>query len=239
MFKKFAKSAFAAQLAATLIGAYIRLVIATTRWTIVDRKYFDQAEAEGKGVIFAFWHSRLMMAPRLCQETDRRVYMLISANRDGEIIANAVNSFDLSFIRGSAANPKKPKKNKGGASAIAQMLSALEDGDVVGLTPDGPRGPGEKVKPGIIKLAQMSGAPILPAGISTRRGRRLSSWDRFLFALPFSKGVCVAGPPVSAPQENHPEALESTREKVEKALADVTKKADALAGRKDAELVSS
>ncbi len=235
MLKKFAKSAFAARLAALLIGAYIRLVNGTTRWTLIDREYFDEAAAEGKGVIFAFWHGRLMMSPRLCQETGRKVFMLISANRDGEIIANAVKSYDLEFIRGSAANPKKPGKNKRGASAVTQILAALADGDIVGVTPDGPRGPGERVQPGVIKLAQMSGAPIIPAGISVTRGRRLSTWDRLLFAAPFSRGFYVAGPAIRVPPENDPETVESARRKVENALASVTQKADALAGRKDAE----
>ncbi len=235
MFKRFAKSAFAARLATSVIGAYIRLVNGTTRWTLVDREYFDKVEQEGKGVIFAFWHGRLMMSPQLCQETDRQVFMLISANRDGEIIANAVSSFDVKFIRGSAANPKKPAKNKGGASAVTQILAALADGDVVGVTPDGPRGPGEKLQSGVIKLAQMSGAPILPAGIAVSRGRKLSTWDRFLFAAPFSRGFYVAGPPIWVGPENDTETLESTRRKVENALASVTRTADTLAGRKDAE----
>jgi len=235
MFKRFAKSAFAARLAAFIIGAYIRLVIATMRWTPVGREHFDAAEQAGKGVIVAFWHGRMMMMPRLCQETHRQVFMLTSVNRDGEIIANAVRSFDVKFIRGSAANPKKPTKNKGGASAVAQILAALENGDVVGVTPDGPRGPGEKLQTGVIKLAQMSGAPIVPAGISIARGRRLSTWDRFLFAAPFSRGFYVAGPPIWVGPENDAETLESTRRKVENALASVTQTADSLAGRKDAE----
>jgi lysophospholipid acyltransferase (LPLAT)-like uncharacterized protein len=235
MFKRFAKSAFAARLAAVVIGAYIRLVNTTIRWRVVDRDYFDAAEQAGKGVIVAFWHGRLMMSPRLCQETHRQVFMLVSANRDGEIIANAVRSFDVKFIRGSAANPKKPTKNKRGASAVAQILTALENGDIVGVTPDGPRGPGEKLQSGVIKLAQMSGAPIVPAGISIRHGRRLSTWDRFLFAAPFSQGFYVAGPPIWVGPENDAEMLESTRRKVENALASVTRTADSLAGRKDAE----
>ncbi len=235
MFKRFAKSAFAARLATSVIGAYIRLVNATARWKIVDRDYFDDADQAGKGVIVAFWHGRLMMSPRLCQETHRQVFMLISANRDGEIIAKAVKSFDLEFIRGSAANPKKPTKNKGGASAVTQIMAVLADGNVVGVTPDGPRGPGGKVQPGIIKLAQMSGAPIIPAGISSARGRRLSTWDRFLFAAPFSRAFYVAGPAIWVGPENDAEMLESTRRKVENALASVTRTADTLAGRKDAE----
>ncbi len=231
MLKRIAKSAFAARLASVAIGAYIRLVHATSRWTFSGREHFEAAAAEGKGVILAFWHGRLLMVPTVRGETNSRVFMLISAHRDGEIIARGVSSFGVEFIRGSAANPKKPGKNKSGASAIAQIAAALKQGHVVGVTPDGPRGPGEKVQKGVIRLAQMTGAPILPAAYSVSRGKRLKTWDRFLLAAPFSKGVYAAGPPVKIPPENDPETVETARQTVENALLRVTQQADALAGR--------
>ncbi len=233
MLKRFVKSAFAARLASGLIGGYIRLVHATSRWTFLGREEFEAALGEGKGVILAFWHGRLLMAPTVRSETDARVFMLISAHRDGEIIANSVKGFGVEFIRGSAANPKKPDKNKDGASAIVLMARALKDGHVVGVTPDGPRGPGERANRGVIRLAQMTGAPIVPAAYSVSRGGRLSTWDRFLVAAPFSRGVYLAGAPIAAPQENTPEALESARQSVENALKDVTRRADAHVGRRD------
>lgn len=234
MLKRFVKSAFAAGLASVLIAAYIRLVHATSRWTFIGKDDFEAAAAEGRGVILAFWHGRLLMAPTVRSETERRVFMLISAHRDGEIIANGVRSFGVEFIRGSAANPKKPEKNKDGAPAIIQMAEALKNGHVVGVTPDGPRGPGEKVNKGVIRLAQMTGALIVPAAYSTSRGKRLSTWDRFLVAAPFSKGVYIAGKPISVPAEKTPEAVESARQSVENALIDVTRRADEFASRKDA-----
>jgi lysophospholipid acyltransferase (LPLAT)-like uncharacterized protein len=233
MLKRLAKSAAAAQLASLLIGAYIRLVHATSRWDFVGRDHFDNAAAGGQGVILAFWHGRLMMASTVRSQTDKRVFMLISAHRDGEIIAKGVHSFGVEFIRGSAANPKKPGKNKGGASAIAQMIAVLKSGHVVGVTPDGPRGPGERVQKGIIRLAQMSGAPIVPAAYSVSRGPQMKTWDRFLLALPFSRGVYVAGPAIEIPKENDAETVETARRTVENALLDVTQRADALVGRGD------
>ena len=232
MLKRFAKSALAARIASFLIGAYIRLVHGTSRWSFVGREHFEEAAARG-GVILAFWHGRLLMAPTVRRETDKRVFMLISAHRDGEIIANGVKSFGVEFVRGSTANPKKPHKNKSGASAIAQMTAALKEGHVVGVTPDGPRGPREKVQKGIIRLAQMTGAPIVPAAYATSRGARLNTWDRFLLAAPFSKGVYVAGPAIHIPPENDPETVESARRNVENALLGVTRQADALTGRED------
>ncbi|WP_165793709.1 lysophospholipid acyltransferase family protein [Hyphococcus luteus] len=233
MLKRFLKSRFAMRAAAALIGLYIRLVHATSRWTLVGLEHFDAAAAEGNGVILAFWHGRLLMAASVRRETNRPVYMLISAHRDGEIIARGVSGFGVEFIRGSAANPNKPGRNKSGASAIAQMTAALAEGSVVGFTPDGPKGPGELVKPGVIRLAQMSGAPIVPAAYSASRGKRLSTWDRFLLAAPFSKGYYVAGAPITVPADADGETRERLRLDLETALKAVTEEADKRAGRTD------
>lgn len=233
MLKRLARSAIAMRLLSSMIGGYIRLVDATSRWTVVGRAHVGEAEAAGKGVILAFWHGRLLMAAAIRRETDRRVYMLISAHRDGEIIARGVSGFGVDFIRGSAANPDKPGKNKSGASAIAQMLGALEEGAIVGFTPDGPRGPGERAKPGVIRLAQMSGAPIIPAAYSVSRGKRLSTWDRFLLAAPFSKGYYVAAAPIHVPADADGQAREDLRKQLEAALTAVTAEADRRAGRND------
>lgn len=230
MLKRLSKSAAVGRAASALIGAYIRLVHRTSRWTYVDLDHFQTATA-AQGAILAFWHGRMMMFPPTREHTDRPFYMLVSANRDGDIIADAVSGFGVGFIRGSAANPKKPEKDKSGAPAVAQLLAALEEGAVIGLTPDGPRGPGEKAKPGIVRLAQMAGAPIVPVSFSATRGRRFSTWDRFFLAAPFSKGYYVVGAPISAPKEDTAAAIEETRRELESALQAVTRKADELANR--------
>ncbi|WP_428410189.1 lysophospholipid acyltransferase family protein [Hyphococcus sp.] len=235
MLKRLFRSRPAMQAAAWLIGAYIGLVYATSRWTLEGYDHVEAALKDGKGVILAFWHGRLLMAAAVRQQTDARVFMLISAHRDGEIIAQGVSRFGIEFIRGSAANPKKPEKNKSGASAIAQMAAALKENAIVGFTPDGPRGPGEKLKPGVIRLAQMSGAPIIPAAYSITRGKRLSTWDRFLLAAPFSKGYYIAGAPIHVPADASAETLERLRAETEAALIAATREADRLAGRKTEE----
>lgn len=239
MFKRLAKNPLAAGAAAFLIGAYIRVVRRTSSRRVVGKEHLDEAIAAGKGVILAFWHGRMLLAPTVRNLIDGRFFMLISIHRDGEIIARAVKSFGVDFIRGSAANPKRPDIDKGGASATARMIAALKEGGVIGITPDGPRGPGEKVQAGLIRLAQLSGAPILPVGFSSSRGRRLKTWDRFLFSAPFSRCAYVACPAISVSPENDPETVESARRTVENALKDVTRQADKLAGRKNAQEMES
>lgn len=232
MLKSLIKSSLAAHVASFFIGAYLRLLAVTSRQSIYQREHFDDALAEGKGVILAFWHGRLMLAPFIRRQTNARVHMLVSTHRDGEIIVNGTKGFGINFIRGSAANPKKPGKSKSGASAVAQILAALENGDIVAVTPDGPRGPSETVKAGILKIAELSGAPIIPAGLSASMGPQMKSWDRFLLAAPFCKMTYVAGAPVRVSRSGPDNSPQDLRQTLETEIKNMTTKADQFAGRK-------
>lgn len=230
MLKPLVKSkAFAA--IATVMGAlYLRLIDATSSRTIIGREHFDAARAGGRGAILTFWHSRVMLAPFVRRETDAEINMLISSHRDGEMIAGAVKGFGVKFIRGSTANLNKPGKAKHGASAVAQMLAALRNGEIVAITPDGPRGPAETFQAGAVKLAQRTGAAIIPAGAASTRMKRLKSWDRFCLALPFARIYYVAGYPVSVPAEASDDELEPHRQAIEARLKEATRAAEDMAG---------
>jgi lysophospholipid acyltransferase (LPLAT)-like uncharacterized protein len=229
--KRIGASRMGGRIASGLIAAYIRVVYRTSRWRYIGREHADPLDAEGRGFIVAFWHQRLLLGAVVRRETDKRVFMLISAHRDGEIIANAVSPFGVELIRGSAANPRKREKGKSGAPALAQMLAALETGEIVGFTPDGPRGPRGIAQPGVIRLAQLSGAPILPAAYSVSRGRFLDTWDRFLLAAPFSRGCFVAREPIRVARDATPEMIEEAREMLQKALTEASEEADRAVGR--------
>lgn len=231
-FKRLLKSDFAARVASAFAGLYLRLVLATTRWTLVNREHADGLVARGEGFVGAFWHQRLMMGPMLRRQTERRIFMLVSANRDGETIARAVAPMGFEFIRGSAANPRKREKDKGGAGALAEMIGVLNDGHIVGMTPDGPRGPSRKVQPGIIRLAQLSGAAILPMGFSTSNALRLGTWDRFFVPLPFSRGAAVGGgAPIRIAKDASAAELEAARLQLEVALNKAADEADLAVSR--------
>ena len=87
---------------------------------------------------------------------------------------------------GPVPTRRKPKKDKGGARAIAEAVRLLRSGTAVCITPDGPRGPAEQVSPGAILIAQRAEVPILPYALAARPVIRLNSWDRFIIAFPFS-----------------------------------------------------
>jgi hypothetical protein len=157
--------------------------------------------------------------------------MLISAHRDGEIIANAVRGFGVNLIRGSAVDPGKPGRDKSGAPAVAAMAEALNAGGIVGVTPDGPRGPRERAKIGVVRLAALTGAPILPGSYSASRGPRLATWDRFLLAAPFSRLAFAARPAIHVERNADAKALERARVHLEAELIEAGRIADAAVGR--------
>ena len=205
------------------IGAqYIRFVHATTRWRIVGaeipRAFWDKDEP----FILAFWHGRLLMMPH-CWNLTKPIHMLISQHRDGLLIADTVAHFGIKTVTGSSS--------RGGVSALRNMVKHLKAGKCVGITPDGPRGPRMRSSKGIITVARLSGAPVIPTTYATTNGRNLRSWDRFLLAWPFSKGVIVWGNPIEVPAAADAEAMEDARQNVEESLNAITAQADRLTGR--------
>jgi hypothetical protein len=226
------RSAFAENVAVAAAAGYIRLIHATSRLHFIGRNHADHLLAERReGFLLAFWHERLLLAPLVRRETDREVRMLISAHRDGQLIARAVRSFGVQTISGSAANPAKPGKNRSGAAAVAEITAAIAEGDIIGVTPDGPTGPRRIAKPGIVRLAALSGAPILPTAASSSRGSRLKTWDRFLLAAPFARAAFVARPPIFVAPDADADAIEAARAHLQAELNAAAAIADEACGR--------
>lgn len=205
-----------------LASMYIRLIYHSGRWRVVGgdipKKFWD----EGKPFIVSFWHGRLLMMPYSWNH-GKTIYMLISQHRDGELIARTVGHFGIRTAAGSST--------RGGAQALRTMVKALKNGDYVGVTPDGPRGPRMRASEGITSVARLSGAPIIPVAYGSTRGRSLSTWDRFLVAGPFGRGVIVWGDPIYVDRDASPEKEETARRQVEDGLNAVTWEADRLTGR--------
>jgi hypothetical protein len=116
------------------------------------------------------------------------------------------------------------------------MIAALGEGAVIGITPDGPRGPARIAKPGVVQLAAMTGAPILPGAYATSRGRELSTWDGFFLAAPFSRGVFVGRPPIKVPRGAGKEELEAARRLLESELNEAQRLAEQRVGFKSRRL---
>src|SRR5439155_10080531 len=150
------------------------------------------------------------------------MHMLISGHRDGRIIADAVTYFGVESIAGST--------RRGGSSALRLMLKQLAAGDCVGITPDGPRGPAMRATSGIVNVARLAGAPIVPVVFATSRRRVLNSWDRFHLPKPFGRGVFLWGEPIEIDRELDDEGLEHARLSVESGMNEMAAEADRRVG---------
>lgn len=219
--KRLLRSARVRRVLCRLVAAYIRLVARTSRFETRGGERPAALWDAGRPFILAFWHGRLLMAP-IAWRVGAPMNMLISGHADGRIIADAIGHFGLGTVTGS--------RSKGGAGALRAMLKALEAGQNVGVTPDGPRGPAMRATAGIIAAARLGRAPILPLAYATTRRRILGSWDRFHLALPFSRGVFLWGEPLVVPRDADAAALDAARALLEARLNDLTAEADRICG---------
>jgi lysophospholipid acyltransferase (LPLAT)-like uncharacterized protein len=175
-------------LIATGFGLY-RLWARTLRLQVED-PHDVVAFVKQQPVIFAIWHNRLLMLPRVFDPSfpTRQSYGLISASRDGDLIAQFIERSGYGTIRGSSSRK--------GVIALRQLVETLRaDGNVL-VTPDGPRGPVYQVTQGIVFLAQKSGAAIVPIHMEYSSAWRLKSWDRFVVPRPFAKLRAIFGAPI-------------------------------------------
>lgn len=233
LLKSLAKTDTARAATGVAIALYVRLVWLTSRWRVLGLENAYPLWNSGQPFVGAFWHGRLLMMPYAWQTDKQQMTMLISRHRDGEIIARAISHFGLEAVRGSTA--KRGTSDKGGTDAVRQLVRVMKAGHCVGLTPDGPRGPRMRVAPGIVQVARLTGLPIVPATFSARRRVVLSSWDRFVVALPFSSGVILWGKPMAVPRDLDADGLERKRQEVEEALIALTAEADRLCGHEPIE----
>ena len=218
MLKKLIRSPFGQSLASHLIANIIRLTTRSTRWTVIRPDIGEQFMSE-KPSIGIFWHERIMLMTE-AWKSDRNFWMLQSPHRDGTLIANAIQKLGFHTIWGSSSI------SKGGAASLRAMVKTLKKGDSVGITPDGPRGPSRKLSPGVVATARLSGCSIYPLAWSVSRKKRLSTWDRMLFALPFSRGVIAYGAPIHVPRSLTKDEQEHYRKLIEQKLNEVTEEAD-------------
>ena len=216
--KRILKSDGFRAVACWLAAGLIRLVHLTNRWQVISGDIPQKFWAEKKPFILCFWHGRIMMAP-YCWDRSAPINMLISDHQDGQLIARTVSHFGIKTVVGSTS--------KGGAKAVREMVKWIKGGEYVGITPDGPRGPRMRSSEGAVVVARLSGVPLIPVSFSTSRGINLRSWDRFLVAKPFGRGVFVWGQPIYVGRDN----VDQAREDLEASLNRLTREADKLAGR--------
>ena len=166
------------------IGVAFRGLAATWRFEVAGADHL--ARVASGPFVFALWHHTLL--PLLWWHRHQNITLLVSAHRDGELVAHAARRMGYRLARGSST--------RHGTSGYRGLLHALAAGSVVAVTPDGPTGPAGVVKPGIVRAAQRAGAPVLPVTARADRCWRLRSWDRLTVPRPFARVVVEYGRPL-------------------------------------------
>jgi len=164
----------------------IRLLRRSMRIDFIGEEHPRAYWQKGERVIIAFWHDQLLLMAEGYRGPSARI--LISASKDGELIARTMRHFGHGAVRGSS--------NRGGRQAFRELLELSRQPYDLVFTPDGPKGPRHQVKEGVVQLARISGRPVIPMAFVAGRGHRFNSWDRFLFPYPFSRGFYSFGPAV-------------------------------------------
>ncbi len=198
-----------------LIGIYLRFSLRSIRWTVYApaSSWPLMLGVDGQTAIVAFWHEFLPLVPTLWWQAHKAnpsltMTVLISRHRDGRMITEIVQRWGLGTVAGSSNRAGAgTKRDKGGTAALRGLLSLLRTGSLIAITPDGPRGPRRMLQPGVVRLAALSGIPVIAAAASCRPAHRLQSWDRMLLPLPFGRGRIVCSAPIHVAPSGWRDAL--------------------------------
>ncbi len=165
-------------------AAVIRVIARSMRCLTRGNEGVDALYREGHHIILAFWHAQQLMIPIGYRGTGSHV--LISQHGDGEIIARIIARFGHEAVRGSST--------RGGAGALRALIKLGRSGQDLVVTPDGPKGPRQVAKRGVVQLAKATGLPIVPLAFacskknSSRAG--IVSWSHIRFPeASFSMGT--------------------------------------------------
>lgn len=215
----------------SLIVILIRLIFKTTRLEFVgdsiERCPF--ADTGTDRFLYSVWHDSVI--PPLFCAVEHNSVALISQHRDADTIEAMLKAAGMGAIRGSTT--------RGGASAIKKLITLAEGKHIV-ITPDGPRGPHHKMKPGIIFLASHSGRPVIPTAFTaTRFWKFQGSWTSIWIPKPFSKVFYLVGEPIQVPENISREEMNYYTELVQEKMEDLECEVNQLFSEKtDSESVS-
>jgi lysophospholipid acyltransferase (LPLAT)-like uncharacterized protein len=170
------------------LGRTLRIrEVGPTEWSIHSAR---------ENALWSLWHETLLLGTWFYRR--RNVHVMISASRDGELIARITERLGYTPVRGSTS--------KGSLAATRKLVASLRSGERTAITPDGPRGPRRRAQLGVVAVTRLSGRPFVAIGIGVERCWRMRSWDRFAIPKPFSRVHFAYGDPIFVPREGGSDA---------------------------------
>lgn len=202
------------EIVSPIIFLIYRLLAMTVRVKVVGYQ-----EPEG-GVIYCGWHGRSFVFAN--EMRWRNLSVVVSQSRDGEIQARVFKWLGYGLIRGSTG--------RGGVRVLVEAVRFLRKGGVIAMTPDGPRGPAKELQPGVIAMAQKSGALLVPVGVAAGPRWVIRSWDRYVVPKPFARGIVLFGEGFRVPADADETTLEQARIRLQTAITKYDDEAKAMVG---------
>jgi lysophospholipid acyltransferase (LPLAT)-like uncharacterized protein len=202
------KLRWAAPILSRLGAALVRLLASTWRYREHGAEHYRRLGTAP--FIFVLWHSRIL--PLLYYHRGQDLVLLVSQHRDGGYLVDLATRWGYRAVRGSS--------RRGGAVGLLGVVRELRAGARIAITPDGPVGPAERVKPGAVAAAQHAAVPLVPAAASSSAAWWIRSWDRFCIPKPFARVDVVYGPPITVGPGR--EGVEQGIAAVERGLQQIT-----------------
>lgn len=211
-----ARDRIALGLAGSLGPPLFRGLYASLAFEVEGEEHQEETWGAGEPVVFVTWHGRLI--PLLYLYRGNGIVMLVSEHRDGEYLTRVGRALGYHAVRGSST--------RGGFPALRELVRKLRQGRSLAITPDGPQGPREKVKPGALQAARMTGAPVVPVMAGTERAWWFEGWDSFMVPKPFARIRVAIGEPRRVPRDCSVRALEEHARALEAQLLDLKTRVD-------------
>jgi hypothetical protein len=208
------------RLVAALIFVSIRALAATLRVRVEDASGLFTGGATADPAIFATWHNRLALSLIIYRWYVLRYYpqrhlaAMVSASKDGTMLARILELFGVQPVRGSTS--------RRGPQALRELTTWGAHGYDLAIIPDGPRGPCYVVQSGVVSVAQLTGLPIVPVSYHLNRKTRLKSWDRFQIPWPFARCTIRVGQVLRVPRDASEADRNQLRQELEARMRAIT-----------------
>lgn len=213
---------FAYKLAVYLGALILEVLWRTSRLKIVHLDRLETLLKEQGAVVPVFWHQHLLMAARfMCSNKIKGIKpgFMISPSVDGQAPTMLAEFYGAHVVRGSGSYT--------GVRAVRGVYNAIvKEGISPTITPDGPRGPRFKMKPGAIFTAQISGKAVVPIAYAASPARLLRTWDKFVIPFPFARLRIAIGEPYFPPKRMTEEEMAAAQEELERRLHETYKIAE-------------
>lgn len=218
--KRIEKSPLLAGAIGTVMGWYLRLCVATTRWEFTGLDALRTDLAQG-AVLCVAWHGRLLMiGPHWPKDSGT-----LSCLHDTAPVARAAGALQAHF----GLDPFEMSAKRSNLATSRDIMTRARDGISIGITADGPQGPAFTVKDAPLEWARILQRPVYGYAFATKRHRILGTWDAMMLPLPFTRGAVVFQRiAMILPRKASQDDVDAAREELTAGLNAVTAAADAV-----------